>query len=243
MEGKVLHFDKLTNAGVIRTENGERFDFTAADWKSGGAPHTGAKVDFVAQGNAAADIYATASVDLSAISGNVSEKLSHLQGSDLGQKVTALFSHSSHNKLGLWAALVVLLSLFFPALYLPNFEIDGLTSISLIGTGAGKFLLLLLVLSAIFFHGGATRLYTRLLVAVLLGTLFLLYYDLFSEIHQGVRDIRGVNRLFGPFGKSSEELPSTFNFIRWGFLVNILAVIALFWAAFISKYTNNEKTI
>jgi hypothetical protein len=228
MEGIVLHFDESTNKGVVRSENGDRFDFTDSDWKSNGAPRTGAKVDFVAKDKVASEIYAASSPG---ISGNVAEKLSDFQGSGLGQKISGLFGNGMHNKLGLLAAVAVLVSLFFPVI-----EIPFLGKGSLINDGTGKFLFMLLIVLAIFFYGGATRLYTRILGGVVLGILFFQYYDLFSGLNQ-------ANDFVGLFGGRSRNAPNFFNLVQWGAFVNIAACVVLFLATFIKGYTNNEKAI
>lgn len=228
MEGTVLNYDESTNKGVLRNESGDRFEFTNTDWKSNGSPRTGAKVDFVAQDNIATEIYAVSSPS---ISGGVADKLSEFQGSGLGQKISALFGNGMHNKLGLLAALAVLVSLFLPVI-----EIPFLGKGSLINDGTGKLLFVLLLVLAVFFYGGATKIYTRILGGVVLGILFFQYYDLFSGLNQ-------ANDVFGSFGGRSRNSPNFFNLVQWGAFVNIATCMVLFFATFIKGYTNNEKAI
>jgi hypothetical protein len=224
MEGTVLHFDESSNKGIVRGEDGDRFEFTNTDWNSSGSPRTGAKVDFVAKDNIASEIYAVSSPS---IAGNVAGKISDFQGSGLGEKISALFGNGLHNKLGFLAALAVLVSLFFPVI-----EIPLLGKGSLISTGTGKFLLVLLIVLAVFFYGGATRLYTRILAGVVLGILFFQYYDLFSALNQASGFIGG-----------SQNSPNLFNLIQWGTFINVAACAALFYATYVKSYTNNEKAI
>jgi hypothetical protein len=73
MKGKVLGFDAASGAGAINGENGQRYTFTAADWKSPAAAKANDNVDFEADGSVAKNIYATsaaASVDLSSMTAN-----------------------------------------------------------------------------------------------------------------------------------------------------------------------------
>jgi hypothetical protein len=228
MEGTVLHFDESTKSGVVRSDNGDRFDFIDSDWKSNGDPRLGVKVDFVAKDNVASEIYAVSS---SRISENITKKLSDFQGSGLGQKITALFSYGMHNKFGLLATIAVLVSLFFPVI-----EIPFLGKGSLINDSTGKLLFIFLILLAIFFYGGATRLYTRILGGAIIGILFFQYYGLFTGLNQ-------VNDFVGLFGEKNMNTPNVFSLIRWGAFVNIAASVVLFLATFIKEYTNNEKAI
>jgi len=96
----------------------------------------------------------------------------------------------------------------------------------------GKFLLVLLIVLAVFFYGGATRLYTRILAGVVLGILFFQYYDLFSALNQASGFIGG-----------SQNSPNLFNLIQWGTFINVAACAALFYATYVKSYTNNEKAI
>ena len=224
MEGTVLHFDESTKKGVVRSENGDRYDFTDGDWKSSGTPRAGAKVDFVAKDNFASEIYVISST-------SISGKLSEFQASELWLKISALLGNGMHNKFGIIAAVAVLVSLFFPVI-----EIPFLGKGSLINGGTGKMLFILLIVLTTFFYGGATRLYTRILGGVILGILFIQYYDLFTGLNQ-------ANDIFGSLGGRSRNAPNFFNLVRWGAFVNIAACVPLFFATFINRYTNNEKAI
>jgi hypothetical protein len=73
MKGKVLGFDAASGTGAISGENGQRYNFTAAEFKSPAPAKPGDNVDFEAEGSGAKNIYATAaaaSVDLSAMAAN-----------------------------------------------------------------------------------------------------------------------------------------------------------------------------
>lgn len=228
MEGIVLNYDKSTDKGVLRNERGDRFEFTNTDWKSNGSPCIGTKVDFVVQDNVGTEIYA---VNSPSTSGGVADKLSEFQGSGLGQKVSGLFGNGMHNKLGFLSAIAVLVSLFFPVI-----EVPFMGSGSLINDGTGKILFVLLFVLAIFFYGGATKIYSRILGGVVLGILFFQYYDLFSSLNQ-------ANQFVGSFGGRSRNTPNLFKLIQWGAFVNIAACVVLFIATYIKGYTNNQKAI
>ncbi|MBI1186727.1 MAG: hypothetical protein GC206_05250 [Alphaproteobacteria bacterium] len=60
MKGTVLGYDPATMRGVISGEDGARYEFAVSEWKSGGAPAAGAKVDFEPSGGQAVGVYAAA---------------------------------------------------------------------------------------------------------------------------------------------------------------------------------------
>ena len=58
MRGRVLDFSIAENSGVISGEDGSRYRFAGPDWKSHGRqPIQGMSVDFVADGDHAAEVY------------------------------------------------------------------------------------------------------------------------------------------------------------------------------------------
>ncbi|MFB3101852.1 MAG: hypothetical protein ACE1ZV_01180, partial [Alphaproteobacteria bacterium] len=58
MRGKILDFSDANRTGLIGENDGNRYEFSAADWKSEVVVAAGSKVDFVADGARAKDIYA-----------------------------------------------------------------------------------------------------------------------------------------------------------------------------------------
>ncbi len=73
MKGKVLGFDAASGSGAISGENGERYNFTAGDFKSPAPAKPNDNVDFEADGANAKNIYLTAAaanVDLAAMASN-----------------------------------------------------------------------------------------------------------------------------------------------------------------------------
>ena len=74
MKGKILGFDAAGGTGAISGEDGQRYNFTAADFKSPAPAKAGDNVDFAAEGSNAKEIYVTAgampNVDLTALTSN-----------------------------------------------------------------------------------------------------------------------------------------------------------------------------
>lgn len=58
MKGKVLDFNEASRSGVISGDDGNRYNFTVADWKGAALPLAGNTVDFSINGAIAEAIYA-----------------------------------------------------------------------------------------------------------------------------------------------------------------------------------------
>lgn len=73
MKGKVLGFDAAAGTGAISGDDGQRYNFTAADFKSPPPAKANDAVDFEADAGTAKNIYVTAgavNVDLAAMAAN-----------------------------------------------------------------------------------------------------------------------------------------------------------------------------
>ena len=74
MKGKILGFDAAGGTGAISGEDGQRYSFAAADFKSPVPAKPGDNVDFAVDGSNAKEIYVTAgampNVDLAALTSN-----------------------------------------------------------------------------------------------------------------------------------------------------------------------------
>lgn len=57
MRGKILDFSDANRTGLIREDDANRYEFSAADWKSEVVVAAGLEVDFVADGSRAKEIY------------------------------------------------------------------------------------------------------------------------------------------------------------------------------------------
>ncbi|MDE0087852.1 MAG: TM2 domain-containing protein [Candidatus Poribacteria bacterium] len=57
MKGKILDFSIQTNSGAISGDDGERYNFSGADWKSDRHPTRGMSVDFATEDHRAKEIY------------------------------------------------------------------------------------------------------------------------------------------------------------------------------------------
>lgn len=57
MEGVILDFNLDSGTGVVRCNQGTRYSFTLEEWKSSDLPKPGERVDFVAEGTVARNLY------------------------------------------------------------------------------------------------------------------------------------------------------------------------------------------
>lgn len=57
MKGNIIGFDRDSNTGAISGFDGKRYDFAASDWHGAARPRHGDLVDFVPEGQRAAQIY------------------------------------------------------------------------------------------------------------------------------------------------------------------------------------------
>ena len=232
MKGIVLDFSLQQSSGVISGSDGKRYKFVSANWKQDRQPFQGMNVDFdINEEGEAVEIYSDLE-DRGSFSGatanfsdQVVQKITEFSRSSLGQRLSALLTRGLHNRFGLAVSIITLLSLFLPIV---EFALSG--AYRLIDSGSGKFLFILLIMLAILFYGGATRLYVKILTGIILGTILINHYDSLSTINS-------VNRTFG---FSQGNSPNSFS---WGLLVNIVACITLFFASFIVGYSSNKDAI
>ena len=57
MKGYILDYTVQTNSGIISGDDNQRYNFQGAGWKGTELPRRGMRVDFVAVGDAATEIY------------------------------------------------------------------------------------------------------------------------------------------------------------------------------------------
>jgi len=116
MRGRILGYDPSAGTGAISGENGERFAFTVADWRTDRPIAAGMSVDFAATGSAATEIYPMA---------NAMPAAADLAASPAVQKARTL----AFTTLGFPLAALLLLATFLPAISTP------MKSVSLWGIG------------------------------------------------------------------------------------------------------------
>lgn len=117
MKGKILGFTPSAGTGAIAADNGERFSFVAAQWRSEKPIAVGLNVDFAPMSGVATDIYPVA--------GAAAIDVSELAASPVVQKARALFMTT----LAVPLAALLLIATFLPAISSP------ISSVSLWGMG------------------------------------------------------------------------------------------------------------
>jgi len=228
MEGSILHYSKLEQSGIIKGLDGKRVPFAIAEWKSASIPQKGENVDFVLVDNNATEIYSTKQTESTF---DIEEKINYLKNSGAGEKLNVLLSSGIHNTFGFITTLIVLVTLFFPIIKIPL-----LGSYSLLTNPSGKLLCILLITLALFFYGGVTRLYIKILATTALTILFFKYYNIFSELLQ-------ANDLFSIVTDRRRGSGSIFHVITWSCIINFIASTLLAYSAFYKKYSKNDQAI
>lgn len=133
MKGRILGFSSEAGNGVISGEDGKRYSFETAEWKSGQPVRTGAQVDFEPNGSTAAGIYPETGtgIDLSALRGSA--------GAERARQVLT-------GSLAVPLAIMLLIACVLPALSMPQKSVSllDLPSIADILGANGNLALVLL---------------------------------------------------------------------------------------------------
>jgi hypothetical protein len=119
MKGKILGFDGTAGSGAITGENGERFTFVSAQWRSDRPIAPGIAVDFAPMAGVATEIYPVAGAI-------TAPDLGELASSPIVQKLRTL----AMTTLTFPLAVLLLLATFLPAMSSP------MQSVSLWGLGS-----------------------------------------------------------------------------------------------------------
>lgn len=122
MEGSVLGYEKGSQSGVIKGDDGKRYNFMANEWKAEREAHAGERVDFEARGDNAVSIYplkganplagalgALDAIPMEAIKQRASEAMQRVNAAS-GGNVKALFLSKIENLL----AGVIIVAFFMP---------------------------------------------------------------------------------------------------------------------------------
>lgn len=104
MKGTILNVDPASRGGVLRAEDGRRYDFAGSEWKSPKPPAAGDQVDFEPVGQAATALYAIKS-------GSAPIDLSGLKSALASASETAAKSNVGATLLADWRPLLAALSL------------------------------------------------------------------------------------------------------------------------------------
>ncbi len=228
MEGSVLHCNAENGEGVISGSDGNRYNFTTSDVKSSGPLKNGYKVDFEVSDSAAVNIY---SLNGPSVIDDAFSKVSSAATSQMSHKIKSLFTSGFNNQFG---AIMALLTLF--ALFLPVFEIPYIGKAKLINDGLGKLIFVMLALSAVFFYGGATRIYTKSLAIV---TGLLVFYQLYGLVAALSDGASMMNQFSGRSGRGI----SIFDVIEYGVFFVVVFNSLFLVSAMKKKYVEINESL
>ena len=219
MKGTLLHYSSEEKTGVISAESGERYTFIGAEWKEDKVPKKNQKVDFIAEGKVAKEVYlAIGSSEFRADEAveAVKEQLNELKQSEalsgVMQYLIRVKEKGMQYKFGFWIAFLMLLAYFLPVL-----EVPFVGNFSLWDGELGKFVVFGLLVLLFLYYAGAKALWIRIVTVIILFMLFLQVYDLFS----GLNDVG--NSMYMGYRHNS----NLFSLLKFGIIVIIPLALLL----------------
>jgi len=216
MKGKILDYSIQNSSGIISGEDGNRYEFTNAEWKNDKAPKVNQRIDFEADGKNAKGIYLE-SLNIQLDTDGLKSKLTDVKNSEMLNNIT---SQGIQNKFGFILSLITVFALFFPIIETPFFG-----TAALIDGGMGKLLFVLLIVSAFLFYSGMQHIFVKICVSAIAIIVLFQFYDLFSALNSAV-DMFGGN---------------FFQLLRFGTPILILLTLILLYAGFKKGYKEAKK--
>lgn len=220
MKGKILDYSIQNSSGIISGEDGNRYEFTNSEWKSDKAPKANQNVDFEADEKSAKGIYLESS-SLQLDTDGIKSKFSDMKNSEMLNNIT---TQGVQNKFGFILSLITAFALFFPIIEMPF-----LGSAALIDGGIGKFLFVLLIISAFLFYSGMQHKFVKICVSAIAVIVLFQFYDLFS----GLNSAGDMMNAFG--GRRSRDV-NLFGLLRFGTPILILLTLLLTYVGFKKSY-------
>jgi hypothetical protein len=224
MKGKILDYSIQNSGGVISGEDGNRYEFLVAEWKSDKAPKINQKVDFEIDGKIAKGIYLE-SVGLQLDTDELKSKFSDIKNSDTISKIS---SQGAQNKYGFILSLITAFALFLPIMKIPL-----LGKVILINDSIGKVLFVLLLLSAFLFYTGVKQGYVKIVVSTIVIVTMYEFFDLLLAVNS-TDDMINELSMFGGSRYNSSINP--FALLQIGAGVLILLMLLLAKAGFSKRY-------
>lgn len=241
MEGKILDYNPEQQTGLIRGQDGNRYEFNISEFRSQGSIRVGQTVDFKIEGENAIAIYVLKSNNLAdaiPISGGdalktISQKAGDIIGQQNTNKIIQSVQGGNQNPLGVSASAFAIITLFLPVI-----KQIAYIKTNLMGGGIGMVSLLLLLGLGYLFYAGAKRIQTKVLSGVTSGLLMAGLYDLFSPIRQAWERLEQIKKQTQSFSNLSYSTQGIgfFDVVQFGFFAVILAGIALLFLAFKGDY-------
>lgn len=220
MKGKILDYSIQNSSGIISGDDGNRYEFLNVEWKSDKLPKINQKVDFIIDGNNAKGIYLeNSSIQLD--TNELKSKLSEIRNSE---KVNSVISNGIQNKFGFIVSLIIGISLFFPIIKIPF-----LGEISLLDTGLGKLIFVLILILSFLFYSGMKRKFVKICALLVFVFMLFVFYDLILDLYQ-------TGNMMNSFSGKQKNSVNLFSLLSLGTYILIPSSFILLFAAFKSKY-------
>lgn len=249
MEGRILDYNSQKENGLIRGNDGNRYEFNASDVRSQSPICVGETVDFKSDGENAFDIYIIKVHNFPTTSGIISGFTNEENINKITQKAKEIINQSTqggnHNTLGFTTCLMAIITLFLPLV--KEMQIEGkYFKTRLIEDSIGVISLFLLIVLAYLFYKGSKRIQTKFLTGITSGLLLCGVYDMFEPMRDLFKLQQQVQSYIGPNGTDAlthlfnpNYVPpkvSFFDFTRFGFFIIIPVIIALLFVGFMGRY-------
>lgn len=196
MEGSVLHYCGDEKTGIIKADDGSRFNFTIGDVLSKSMLSLGERVDFEVNGSNAKNIYSLAPAS----------------------KMNSMKGFKPQNKLKAIGAIFIFILLLIPVINEPFLNIAAFD------TGLGIVSGILLLILAVTFMLGITKIVNIALIVILTIFIFLTYSSLYSQI----KEFEAIGRVI--LGSNSEESIASEAMKSW--LYTVIPTLVLLVATF-----------
>jgi cold shock CspA family protein len=156
MRGTIIDFNRTSGEGLIRGEDGNRYEYSAIEFKSDVAPRQGQEVDFEVKDGRATAVYALATkginIDVNDAAQRISAFAKEVGVDTTARKVLQNLKDGPKDRIGVGLAAAAVICLFLPFMHVPF-----LGSVSLIETGWGKLLFVVALAIAFLCYQGMDR--------------------------------------------------------------------------------------
>ena len=227
MKGVILDCNRTSGEGLIRGEDGSRYEFAASEFKSEVAPRQGLDVDFEVKEGRACAVYALSQKGLNINVGDAAERISSFAkeaGIDTAaEKIVKNFQSGPKDTIGVGLAVLAIICLFLPFVQIPF-----LGPVSQVQSGWGKLLFVLALAIGFLCYQGFDRKWVK-------GTAGSFAAIVFINSWSVISDLSDANNLTHSFLGGSRNGPNFFELLSTGFYATLVVTVLMLLSAFLRK--------
>lgn len=234
MKGAVLDFNRSSGQGLIRGEDGTRYEFSAADFKSDGPARSGQDVDFEVKDGRATAIYALSGKGMTIDVNEAAQRITAFakeSGVDAtARKALDTLKKGPKDRIGVGLSVVAAVCLFLPFIQVPF-----LGSVSLIQTGWGKLLFVIALVLAVLCYQGMDRKWVKVAACSFAAVVLINVWAI-------VADLSHADSLTNAFMGGSRNRRSFLELLTFGFYATLISTALLTASAFLRKRAPATQT-